>query len=1372
MTALLDRMLRYLTRVMDVATPTADCLTLIHQLLAPVLHAHDSDGSSVTKQESAASGTALSSCSTIHCYATVCSPLCFSSPPLSLPTPGAHASRHGGMGGDLLQHRSPPLCTFLFSLQSHFPLPLQARMLADMEERVGDLLQLTFESYKSLSESSPSGIADSSRSATHLCASLGRSLVGAEAAALVAPAIPPAVHLFGLLNDLLLPEVQQQFCGYLQVRRGGGMGEYWQMKGGCLGGAEAVAALVAPAIPPAVHLFGLLHDLLLPEVQQQFCGYLQVSLGYYWEQGCKGWGRALGRSLVGAEAAALVTPAIPPAVYLFGLLNDLLLPEVQQQFCGYLQVRQGWGCWQIRTAARRRCRQHLSETGEYVNGTFCVLVLPSHLPHSPLPSHTDSSEAAVPATLVRDGRTAARRRCRQHLSETDEYVNGTFCLGTGGSTMQAQAQGQAGMGCSPGGGRGRGGGGGGGMGGAGGMGRGAMRGGEGGDMEEQREAYGSMRLACVAMWREVQADIGIHNQHILPRGASACVAMWREMQADIGIHNQHILPRWVAVRWDEREEETGFGACRCTCVCGHVEGGAGGHRHSQPAHPAQLACARWSFVDLPELTAGVYMVELQRRVNQFLLAVPPQHPLPHVKNLLHATADVEDRLMLWGHPRSLLLASFLPPCHLEQQGALGLDARELFGVYVEAWIRERTHTLMDVCRAPKQWRGGADQRSPLVSFLRLTVSLPSNVVGGATIFESTQKSTQWAVLASMSDCNATSSFMEEVYGVINSLLRVAPMLISSPSSLACFTIERLSPPTVGGACAHVGPQRHVTIHGGGVRGDQQLVRRARLGAGAMAAVHASRGGGESKQWGERRGQVMEGEEVQCMGGWVRGVINSLLDELDSVLGRWPQYTLLVEESAGHAFKPTDISSLASLFQNFHSFSSSAPSSPPQHPLLLLSTLFSSSAPSSPPQHPLLLLSTLFSSSHDWHVCLCAISVFPAASPLQAVCDVERAAISSLASHFQNFLLLLNTPSSSSAPSSTSTKKKLLNMLSRRRPTLAYQVPIESHCATQLAAPSSLSSPSPRSFRPVPLFRKCPFCHFTSTQSSPSSVPLNPAPNSGAQCISFPPPVLSFPLSPPHCSWEYPAGSNHITEESAQGGPFLLNAPSLSLPSIPSLPSSPLQTQLGRTTSLKRVLKEVRPQAGDDMTSKLQPLSALIGSLLAQADAVLSSRVFVGTARGLWDRHGREVLKFPTLSVLPSPTPFFPSHQADAVLSSRVFVGTARVLWDRHGREADAVLSSRVFVGTARGLWDRHGREVLHFLEKRREGVSWFKSASAAITLDTLDNLFTQQMQRLQGHSLMERDLEPPRAICDARGVLSKGGAPAATARVHDSLSLY
>ncbi|CAI6007655.1 unnamed protein product [Closterium sp. NIES-65] len=1503
--------LRYLTRVMDVATPTADCLTLIHQLLAPVLHAHDSDGSSVTKQEARMladmeervggllqltfeSYKSLSEASpsaspiahfppppptslqpsvlippqarmladmeervggllqrTFESYKSLseASPSGIANSSAPLPTSlhpsarmladmeervgdllqltfesykslSAHASRHGG------ESRRPP-ATHLRELQvaqrgfpfrhrqllctaTHISAPLcspppQARMLADMEERVGDLLQLTFESYKSLSEASPSGIADSSRSATHLCASLGRSLVGAEAAALVAPAIPPAVHLFGLLNDLLLPEVQQQFCGYLQVSLGyyweqgckgwgreGHWGDRWwgqrrpherrsvlrrlktlllsrgitgsrgvragegkgtgEIAGGGRGGrtgdagdspcgvpvwaAERLAAARGAAavlrLPAGETGVGVLADkgrtlerrsgsssaarsaaavlpevqqqccqkcsssaarsaaAVLPEVQQQCCQKCSSSaarsaaavLPEVQQQCCQKCSSSAARSAAAvlpevqqqccqkcsssaARSAAAVLPevqqqccqkcsssaarsaaAVLPEVQqqccqkcsssaarsAAAVLPEVqqqccqkcsssaarsaaaVLPEVQQQCCqkcsssaarsaaavlrlpagergeggvladhvGKVTNGAGYSPCCAPTAARRRCRQHLSETDEYVNGTFCVLVLRSHLPHSPLPSHTDSSEAAVPATL-----TAARRRCRQHLSETDEYVNGTFCLGTGGSTMQAQAQGQAGMGCSPGGGRGRGGGGPGGMG-AGGMGRGAMRGGEGGDMEEQREAYGSMRLACVAMWREVQADIGIHNQHILP-----------------------------------------------------------------------------SFVDLPELTAGVYMVELQRRVNQFLLAVPPQHPLPHVKNLLHATADVEDRLMLWGVGK-------VPG---------GLDARELFGVYVEAWIRERTHTLMDVCRAPK-----------------------------------------WAVLAPMSDRNATSPFMEEVYSVIN----------------------------------------------------------------------------------------------------------SLLDELDSVLGRWPQYTLLVEE---------------------------------------------------------------------------------------AVCDVERAAISSLASHFQNFLLLLNTPSSSSAPSST--KKKLLGMLSRRRPTLAYQVPIEVspslavpievspslavpiEVSPSLAVPievsPSLALPIEANGFPTPIVLPAfPALPLPALPLPALPLPALPLPALPLPALPLPPslPLRASPFPPlspfqlavylnmmrggetiREC--EYGGGGrevlfgevlfgemlsevtvelrttyratlqdvveklyentqlglttsqkrvpHHIAEASAQEGPFLME---------------PHNTQLGRTTSLTRVLKEVhsfemRPlfpspsslsllhlspadpagsnhvveasaQGGDDMISKLQPLSALI----AQADAVLSSRVFVRTARGLWDRHGREVLKFPTLSILPSPTPFFPSHQADAVLSSRVFVGTAR------------------------GLWDRHGREVLHFLEKRREGVSWFKSASAAITLDTLDNLFTQQMQRLQGHalmerdlehspplafpnthasaskhtfpschpshfpsphppshqtldnlftqqmqrlqghSLMERDLEPPRAICDARGVLSKGGAPAATARVHDSLSLY
>ncbi|CAI5527578.1 unnamed protein product, partial [Closterium sp. Naga37s-1] len=325
--------LRYLTRVMDVATPTADCLTLIHQLLAPVLHAHDSDGSSVTKQE--------------------------------------------------------------------------ARMLADMEECVGDLLQLTFENYKSLSESAPSGIADSSRSAAHLCASLGRSLVGAEAAALVAPAIPPAVHLFGLLNDLLLPEVQQQFCEYLQD-----------------GGASVCVA----------------------------CG-----------------GRCRGD---------------------IGIHDQHILPS----FVGL----------PTHPSRQLACTWWSKERA----GSACLNKLALPFPSSLLPPTSQLRGPTYPP----------------------EPTAGVY-------------------------------------------------------MVEQRKGW-----------------LGVLEQ----AGAS--------------------LPFFP----------------------------------SPPHLPAS-----WAY--------------LPTRADSW------RHPLPHVKNLLHATADVEDRLMLWGVGK-------VPG---------GLDARELFGVYVEAWIRERSNTLMDVCRAPK-----------------------------------------------------------------------------------------------------------------------------------------------------------------------------------------------------------------------------------------------------------------------------------------------------------------------------------------------------------------------------------------------------------------------------------------------------------------------------------------------------------------------------------------------------------------------------------------------------------------------------------------------------------------------------------------------
>ncbi len=77
----------------------------------------------------------------------------------------------------------------------------QKRILADIEEQVGQLLAMVFENYKSLDEASPSGLADTFVPA-----------VGA-----VAPALVPAVQLYTLLHDILSVEAQCTLRNYFQV---------------------------------------------------------------------------------------------------------------------------------------------------------------------------------------------------------------------------------------------------------------------------------------------------------------------------------------------------------------------------------------------------------------------------------------------------------------------------------------------------------------------------------------------------------------------------------------------------------------------------------------------------------------------------------------------------------------------------------------------------------------------------------------------------------------------------------------------------------------------------------------------------------------------------------------------------------------------------------------------------------------------------------------------------------------------------------------------------------------------------------------------------------------------------------------------------
>ena len=71
-----------------------------------------------------------------------------------------------------------------------------------MCNKVEEILALVFENYKSLDESSLSGLADVSNSATGL----------------VAPAIAPAIKLYGIQHDLQSPEVRRKFCKFFQVQ--------------------------------------------------------------------------------------------------------------------------------------------------------------------------------------------------------------------------------------------------------------------------------------------------------------------------------------------------------------------------------------------------------------------------------------------------------------------------------------------------------------------------------------------------------------------------------------------------------------------------------------------------------------------------------------------------------------------------------------------------------------------------------------------------------------------------------------------------------------------------------------------------------------------------------------------------------------------------------------------------------------------------------------------------------------------------------------------------------------------------------------------------------------------------------------------------
>ncbi|KAF6166243.1 hypothetical protein GIB67_031027 [Kingdonia uniflora] len=95
-----------------------------------------------------------------------------------------------------------------------------------------------------------------------------------------------------------------------------------------------------------------------------------------------------------------------------------------------------------------------------------------------------------------------------------------------------------------------------------------------------------------------------------------------------------------------------------------------------------------SSIDLSNIASAVYNTQLFKRLTSFLAILPPSSSSPHVTELLIATADFERDLELWK----------FRPVHG------GVDSRKLFHNYIMVWVEDKQLSLLDLCKAKRNFR--------------------------------------------------------------------------------------------------------------------------------------------------------------------------------------------------------------------------------------------------------------------------------------------------------------------------------------------------------------------------------------------------------------------------------------------------------------------------------------------------------------------------------------------------------------------------------------------------------------------------------------------------------------------------------------------
>ncbi|KZV53773.1 hypothetical protein F511_00039 [Dorcoceras hygrometricum] len=108
-----------------------------------------------------------------------------------------------------------------------------------------------------------------------------------------------------------------------------------------------------------------------------------------------------------------------------------------------------------------------------------------------------------------------------------------------------------------------------------------------------------------------------------------------------------------------------------------------------------------SFIDLPNLSSSIYSTELYSRLRAFLVACPPSGPTPPVVELVIAAADFQRDLALWNIS------------HIKG----GVDAKELFHVYITLWIQDKRLALLELCKFDKVKSAGFSMQHSTTTFV-------------------------------------------------------------------------------------------------------------------------------------------------------------------------------------------------------------------------------------------------------------------------------------------------------------------------------------------------------------------------------------------------------------------------------------------------------------------------------------------------------------------------------------------------------------------------------------------------------------------------------------------------------------------------------